>query len=306
MTDPEPGSAGLGDGVLPGLFAYLVWGVLPVYFKLTEHVDVLEVLAHRIVWAVPLGALILLFRRQWPDVRRAFLNARSFFWLFLAAAFIGLNWCIYIYAVQQDQVFQASLGYYINPLMYVAIGVMFLGESLRRLQRVSIALAAVGVLVLTVSYGELPWIALALGLTFTAYGVIRKQIPVGAMPGLFIETLLLLPLAAAWLVWITANDASSFTTVSRGTDFLLLLSGPLTVIPLLCFAVAARKLTLTTIGFMQFIAPTLQFLIGVAYGELLTTAHLVCFAFIWTAVGLFSFDVVQANRRQAKSRAKPV
>jgi len=293
----QPDSNGSGQGVVAGLVAYLIWGVLPVYFKLTEDVDVLEVLAHRIVWAVPFGALILFARKQWPEVRKALRNLRSLAWLMLAALLIAVNWLIYIYAVQHDQVFQASLGYYINPLMYVAIGVVFLGEPLRRLQRLSILLATVGVLVLTVSYGALPWIALSLGVTFTAYGVIRKQIAVGAMPGLFVETLVLLPAAAVWLLWVDSLGTGSFANLSVGTDLLLMMAGPLTVVPLLCFAIAARKLTLTAIGFMQFIAPTLQFLVGLYYGEVLTTAHIVCFVFIWLAVGLFSYDVLNANRR---------
>ncbi len=287
------------DGIVPGLVAYLIWGFLPIYFKVTEHVDPLEVLAHRIVWAVPFGALILWARKQWPEVFRALTDPRLFFWLLLAAVFIAVNWYVYIYAVQTDQVYQASLGYYINPLMYVAVGVVFLGEHLRRLQKISLVLATIGVLVLTVSYGQLPWIALVLGISFTAYGVIRKQIPVGAMPGLFVETLLLLPLAAGWLVWIGTTGQASFVSGSVGNDVLLIVAGPLTVVPLLCFAIAAKKLTLTAIGFMQFIAPTLQFSVGVAYGEELTPAHFVCFLFIWTAVGLFSYDVIRANRRSA-------
>lgn len=292
------------DGVIPGLIAYLIWGFLPIYFKLTEHVDALEVLAHRIVWAVPFGALILWARKQWPEVRRALTSPRLFFWLFMAAAFIAVNWYVYIYAVQTDQVYQASLGYYINPLIYVLVGVVFLGERLRRLQVISLVLAAIGVLVLTVSYGRLPWIALALGVSFTAYGVIRKQIPVGAMPGLFVETVLLLPFAAGWLGWIAATGQASFGSGPISNDVLLIIAGPLTVVPLWCFAIAAKKLTLTAIGFMQFIAPTLQFSVGVAYGEELTPAHIVCFAFIWTAVGLFSFDVVQANRRRPRLRPR--
>ena len=221
----------------------------------------------------------------------------------MASAMIAVNWYVYIYAVQTEQVYQASLGYYINPLMYVLVGVAFLGERLRPLQVVSIVLAAIGVLALTVSFGSLPWIALALGVSFTAYGVIRKQIPVGAMPGLFVETALLSPLAVVYLVMLIGAGQASFLTASVGNDILLIIAGPLTVVPLLCFAIAARKLTLTAIGFMQFIAPTLQFSVGVAYGEELTTAHVVCFLFIWTAVGLFSFDVVRANRRASRSPA---
>lgn len=305
MADNNNKPAAATDGIIAGLIAYLIWGFLPIYFKLTDEVAPLEVLAHRIVWAVPFGALILWARRQWPEVRRALTSPRLFFWLFMAAAFIAVNWYVYIYAVQSDQVYQASLGYYINPLIYVLVGVVFLGERLRRLQVVSLVLATIGVLVLTISYGRLPWIALALGISFTVYGVIRKQIPVGAMPGLFVETLLLLPFAAGWLGWIEATGQASFGSGSLGGDILLIIAGPLTVVPLWCFAIAAKKLTLTAIGFMQFIAPTLQFLVGVAYGEVLTPAHLVCFLFIWTAVALFSYDVVRANRRQGRVKAAP-
>lgn len=291
------------DGIVPGLIAYFIWGFLPIYFKLTQHVAPVEVLAHRIVWAVPFGALILSVRRQWPEVRRAVGSPRVLVWLLVAAALIAVNWFVYIYAVQNDQVYQASLGYYINPLMYVLVGVIFLGERLRRLQVISVILATIGVLVLTVSYGRLPWIALVLGLSFTAYGVIRKQVAVGAMPGLFVETSVLLPVAAGWLLLMVGAGQASFLAISPANDILLVIAGPLTVVPLLCFAIAAKKLTLTTIGFMQFIAPTLQFAVGVAYGEILTPAHIVCFMFIWTAVGIFSFDVIRANRKPVHMRA---
>ena len=303
MTAPAADSDSRYDGVPAGITAYVIWGFLPIYFKLTQHVAPLEVLAHRIVWAVPFGAVIVALRHQWPDVRRAVTTLRVFFWLFLAAMLIAVNWYIYIYAVQSEQVYQASLGYYINPLMYVLIGVAFLGERLRRLQVVSLVLAALGVVILTVSYGQLPWIALALGASFTAYGVIRKKVAVGAMPGLFVETLLLLPLAAFWLAALVESGTSSFWYGSAANDILLLIAGPLTVVPLLCFAVAARKLTLTVLGFMQFIGPTLQFAVGVAYGEPLSPASLVCFVLIWTAVSLFSWDVLRANRRRAATGA---
>ena len=300
MAENKPTAA---DGIVPGLVAYLIWGFLPIYFKLTQHVDAFEVLAHRIVWAIPFGALILLLRRQWPEVWRAVSSPRVLFWLVTASALIAVNWYVYIYAVQTEQVYQASLGYYINPLMYVLVGVAFLGERLRPLQIISIVLATTGVLVLTLSYGALPWISLALGISFTAYGVIRKQIAVGAMPGLFVETTVLAPLAAGYLWMLVGAGQASFLSASTGNDILLIIAGPLTVVPLLCFAIAARKLTLTAVGFMQFIAPTLQFSVGVAYGEKLTTAHIICFLFIWIAVALFSFDVVRANRRTARARA---
>ncbi len=303
MTDLENNNSTPVDGVIAGLTAYLIWGFLPIYFKVTGHVDALEILAHRIAWAVPFGALILWARKQWPEVIAAFTRPKVLFWLVMASVFIAINWFVYIYAVQTEQVYQASLGYYINPLMYVAVGVAFLGEKLRRLQVYSLILAAFGVLILTMSYGRLPWIALVLGVSFTAYGVIRKQVAVGAMPGLFVETCLLLPLAVGWLVHLFQVNEASFLKGSAVDDVLLVIAGPLTVVPLLCFAIAARKLTLTAIGFMQFIAPTLQFFVGVAYGEALTPAHIACFVCIWTAVALFSFDVLRANRRLRRASA---
>ena len=171
------------DGVLTALIAYVLWGVFPVYFKLVQAVPPTEVLVHRIVWAVPFGALILHVRRQWPEVRHAFASPSTIFWLALAALAISANWFIYIWAVQQEEVLQASLGYYINPLMYVLVGVAFLRERLRRAQVISVLLAAVGVGYLTIRGGEFPFVAVSLALLFTLYGVIRKQVAIGAMPG---------------------------------------------------------------------------------------------------------------------------
>ena len=287
------------DGVLSALIAYVLWGVFPVYFKLVQAVSPTEVLAHRIVWAVPFGALILYARKQWPEVRAAFASPSTIFWLALAALFISVNWFIYIWAVQQEEVLQASLGYYINPLMYVLVGVVFLKERLRRPQVVSVLLAAIGVSFLTIKGGQFPFVAVSLALLFTLYGVIRKQVGISAMPGLFIETLLLFPLAMAWLGWLMISQQAEFGQGGPSISSLLVLAGPLTVVPLLLFAIAARRLTLTVIGFMQFIAPTLQFIVGIFYGEVLTTAHLVCFGCIWAAVAIFSIDAFyqQKSRR---------
>lgn len=290
FTDAE-----LRSGVVLGLAAYTLWGVFPVYFKWIETVAPLEVLTHRIVWAVPFGALIILARSQWPEVRRALSHRKMVFWLTLAALSIALNWLIYIWAVQNERIFEASLGYYINPLMYVLVGVVFFGERLRRLQRLAVLAAFVGVTYLTVSGGVLPWVALSLAALFTAYGVIRKRVVIGAMPGLFVETLILFPIAFAWLAWLLANQQASFIASGLPMSALLMLGGPVTVVPLLLFAIAARRLTLTTIGFMQFLAPTLQFATGIYYGEPLTTAHAVCFGLIWAAVILFSLDAIRAK-----------
>lgn len=287
------------DGLIAAFMAYLMWGVLPVYFKLVGDVAVTEVLVHRIVWAVPFGAVIIFWRRQWSEVRQALGDARVLGFLTLAAVLIGVNWFVYIWAVQSNQIFEASLGYYINPLLFTLAGVLLFGERLRRFQTAAVFLAATGVLVLTISRGQFPVIALSLGTLFTIYGVIRKQVVVGGMPGLFVETLVLFPLSAAYLIWIMNAGDAAFTPSNPSMVGMLLLAGPFTVLPLLCFALATRRLSLSTVGFMQFIAPTLQFITGLYYGEVLTTAHAVCFGLIWIAVGLFSWDAWRASRPAA-------
>lgn len=278
------------DGVISALIAYLMWGVLPVYFKLVVEVAPVEVLAHRVIWAVPFGLLIIMARRQGGEVWQALSHPRTLVFLTISAVMIAVNWLIYIVAVQQDQIFQASLGYYINPLMYVVVGVVFLGEKLRRFQLVAVALATLGVAILTVNGGQFPWIALSLAVLFTIYGVIRKQVAVGGMPGLFVETIVLFPLAAGYWGWLEMSGGAAFSLSQPGFAALLMLAGPLTVLPLLFFALAARRLPLSLIGFLQFIAPTLQFLMGLYYGETLTLAHLLCFGLIWTAVLFFIAD----------------
>jgi chloramphenicol-sensitive protein RarD len=288
----------LRDGVIAGLVAYLIWGVLPVYFKTVAAVGPLEVLSHRIIWAIPFGAAILFARRQWPEVWRALTHRTMRAWLTLSAVFIAANWLIYIWAIQDERIFETSLGYYINPLFYMLVGVVFLGEKLRRLQVAAVVLAAIGVMVLTISGGKLPLVALSLAATFTIYGVIRKRVVIGGMPGLFIETLLLSPFALGWFIWIQLHGEAMFASGDASLTFWLVMAGPITALPLLCFALAARRLPLTTIGFMQFLAPTLQFFAGIYYGEQLTTAHLICFSCIWAAVAFFSFDAVSAGKKK--------
>lgn len=300
MTDSQAAAATTEtrNGVLAGLAAYALWGMFPVYFKLIGMVSPVEVLTHRIVWAIPFGALIIYSRRQWKEVGHALTDRSTLAWLSLSALCISVNWFIYIWAVQNDRIFEASLGYYINPLVFVLASVVLMGERLRRLQLVAVCLAAFGVLYLTISGGVFPWAALSLALLFTGYGVIRKQVAIGAMPGLFIETTLLMPFALGYLVLLVLDGSAALTHGGAGLTGLLMLAGPITVIPLLLFAVAARRLTLTTVGFMQFLAPTLQFLTGLYYGEHLTSAHLVCFVCIWVAVLCFSYDAVQAGRKK--------
>jgi len=285
------------DGLIAGLVAYVIWGILPVYFKIVGAADPLEVLTHRVIWAVPFGAIILTLRRQWGQVSLALRHRQMMGWLALSALLIAMNWFAYIWAIHDQRIFETSLGYYINPLTNMLVGVLFFHERLRRLQSLAVALAATGVIVLVVSGGQVPWVGLFLALSFTGYAVIRKKVVIGAMPGLFVETLLLLPFALTWLGWLFANAAPAFAAGDTGLNFWLMMAGPITALPLLCFTVAARRLPMTMIGFMQFLAPTLQFCTGVYYGELLTPAHIICFGFIWLAVIVFSVDAARAGRR---------
>jgi chloramphenicol-sensitive protein RarD len=297
MTTAAAGSdAGQRGGVLFGLLAFSLWGIFPVYFKWIESVAPLEVLGHRVLWAVPFGAIILTLRGQWRDVRGTLVDRRILAWLVLAALCISINWLIYIWAVQNGRILEASLGYYINPLMFVVVGTMVFGERLQRFQAIAVGLATIGVLFLTISGGVFPWVALSLAALFAAYGVIRRQIAIGAMPGLFIETSLLLPIAAAWIAWLIAQGEASITSGDVGLAGLLVLGGPITVLPLLFFAIAAKQLSLTAIGFMQFLAPSLQFAVGLYYGEPLTLAHKICFACIWLAVAFFVYDAVTRKK----------
>jgi len=290
------------NGLIAALVAYGLWGFLPLYFILVKGVAPLEVLVHRVIWAVPFGALILQVRHQWPEVRRALTHRRMLAYLSLSAVLIACNWLVYIYAVQDAQIFQASLGYYINPLLFALTGVIFLGERLRRAQSAAIVLAAIGVLVLTFSGGRFPAIALFLGTSFTIYGVIRKQVVIGGMAGLFVETAVLLPFSLGYLLFLVGSGQAAFAGGDPALSVLLTAAGPITVVPLLAFALAARRLNLSTVGMLQFIAPTLQFLIGVWQGEPLSGAHVVCFACIWAAVALFSWDALRAARRAAAAR----
>ena len=284
------------DGLASAVIAFVLWGIFPLYFIVIKEVPAIEVLVHRIIWAVPFGALIIHLRGQWAEVISALKNRRTLMLLTLSAIVITSNWLVYIWAVQLEQINQASLGYYINPLLFALAGVLIFGERLRRAQTTAVILAAIGVAYLTLSGGQIPTIALFLGSAFVIYGVIRKQVLIGGMPGLFIETLVLLPVALGYLIWIMLTGEAAFSLGDPQLAGILLLAGPLTVIPLLFFALAARRLNLSTVGMLQFIAPTLQLVIAVIFGEELTAAHAVCFILIWLAVILFSIDAWRTNR----------
>ncbi|HXI88102.1 MAG TPA: EamA family transporter RarD [Parvularculaceae bacterium] len=303
MINPLPSRAlrqsEVGLGLLCGVAAFMIWGLFPLYLKQLSAASALEILAHRIVWSTPFGAIIIFARRQWPEVGAAFRSRRVLVMLTMSAFAIAANWGLYVWAVVNDRVLEASIGYYINPLMYVAAGVFVLGERLRRAQIAAIALAGAGVLILTIGASQFPWTAITLAVLFTAYGYIRKTAPVGAMPGLFIETLILSPVALAYIFWLMQTGAAAFAGADHRLTVLLVIAGPVTVIPLLFFALAARRLRLSTIAFLQYIAPTGQLILGLLYGERFTLAHAICFGFIWAGLALFSFDAARASRAPA-------
>ena len=291
-------------GFLFGLGAYLVWGVMPLYFKALAHVSALEIVAHRVLWSlVFLGVLVALWRR-WPAIRTALANRKVLATLAITTLLIGVNWLTFIYAVVAGHVLEGSLGYYLNPLVNVLLGVVLLKEKLTRAQVFATLLAASGVAVLAAGAGSGLWISLTLAATFAIYGFLRKIVDVDSVEGLTIETFLLAPIALAWLLWLRNEGSAAFTSIGIGTDLLLVFGGALTAIPLLMFTAAARRLPYSTLGFLQYIAPSLQFLLAVlVFGEPLTTAHIICFGAIWTALAIFSFEGLRAFRDRATASA---
>jgi len=277
------------SGALFALGAYGLWGIVPIYWKKLGGIPAAEIVAHRVVWSVLFVAIGLALVRGFGSVGVALRSRRTLAFLAVTTTLIALNWGIFIWAVQAGHILQASLGYYVNPLMSVAMGVVFLKERLSRPQKIAVALAAIGVLVLTVAGRSFPWVSLLLALTFASYGLLRKIAPVEALAGLFVETLLVTPLALAFVIFREHAGTGALVTGSLGRGVLLAMAGPITAVPLLLFAAAARRLSLSTLGFFQYIAPTLQFLCAVLlYGEKLTAAHLATFACIWAALAIFT------------------
>ena len=290
--------AGSEQGGLPyALVAYGIWGFIPLYFKLLDSVPALEVLAQRVVWSLPLCFLIMFFRRQIGDFLAALRDWRALRLLLASSALIAINWLVYIYAIFTDHMLAASLGYYLNPLVNVLFALIFLGERLSRWQMAAAAVAGVGVAILLAGALDTLWISLLLALTFGAYGLIRKVAPVGALPGLAIETTLLLPpalLVAGYYLW--SGDGRGFGADPR-ISLLLASAGVITAIPLLLFATAARRMSYVALGFVQYLAPSIVFLLGLfMFGEPLKPAQLLCFVLIWISIVIFSIDLWRKAR----------
>ncbi|EMQ2878340.1 EamA family transporter RarD [Vibrio navarrensis] len=285
------------QGVLLAIGAYTMWGIAPIYFKSISSVSALEILSHRVVWSFFLLAALLHFGRNWRTVSAVITNKSKMLYLVSTAILVGVNWLIFIWAVNANHMLDASLGYYINPLFNVLLGMIFLGERLRKLQWFAVALAACGVLVQLVMFGSVPIVAIALAMSFGVYGLLRKKVSVDAQTGLFIETLVMLPAAAIYLLFIAFTPTSNLLDNPASLNILLVAAGVVTTLPLLCFTGAATRLKLSTLGFFQYIGPSLMFLLAVLiYGEAFTSDKAITFAFIWGALVLFSFDGLRNNR----------
>lgn len=279
--------------------AYTLWGIAPLYFKQIDFIPAPEILIHRIVWAFLLLLLILLLLKQGRDTLAVFAKPKLVAWLLLSSVLLGGNWGLFIWAVNNNHMLDASLGYYINPLLNVLLGMLFLAERLRKLQWLAVILASLGVLWQIIGYGAVPWIALALASSFAVYGLLRKKLAVDAIKGLFVESLLLLPLAL-WYWWAYADSpAANLLANSAALNLYLVAAGLVTTVPLLCFIAAARRLQLSTMGFFQYIGPTLMFIFGVwLYREPFALERLFTFGLIWLALLCYSLDAWRHNVRK--------
>ncbi|UVK38049.1 EamA family transporter RarD [Mesorhizobium sp. AR10] len=283
-------------GFLLALGAYLLWGMLPFYMKAVAHLPLAEVIAHRIVWSVPIAAAVLIWAGRTADFKAAIRSPRTIAMAALTAALISVNWGIYVWAIAVDRTVETALGYYINPLVNVVVGALLLGERLDRLQIAAVVLAAVAVMVLTIEGGKLPWVSLALAFSFAAYGFFRKTLPIGPSQGFLLEVLLLSVPALGYIIFLIADGQDHFVS-SNATDTALLIGcGPVTSVPLLLFAFGARLLRLSTIGIMQYIAPTIVFLIAVLiFNEPFGTTQAIAFGLIWAALAMYSWSMFRGR-----------
>lgn len=288
----------MNRGVLYAAGAYILWGFFPIYWKALQHVPATEILSHRMVWSLVLVAILLFLSRQREWIQQVRQDRRIFFFYTTSAALLSINWLTYIWGVNAGFVIETSLGYFINPLVSVLLGVVFLGERLRRGQWTAVLLAFAGVVYLTISYGRLPWIALTLAVSFAFYGLIRKKAPLPSLPALGIETAVLTPIALGYIVWLQATGAGALMS-DPSTTVLLMLCGVVTAVPLLLFGAGARRIHLSTIGLLQYLAPTIQFLLGVyLYSEPFSRNRLIGFVMIWLALILYTTDALRHHRHR--------
>lgn len=289
----------MNKGIFYGIASYVIWGFFPIYFKLIHEVPALQIVGNRIVWSFIFLSILLFYRHQWRPLLASIEGPRFLLIFLISSILLALNWLTYVWAVNAGYIVETSLGYYINPLVSVLLGVIFLRERLRSMQWLAVGLAALGVLYLTINYGRLPWIALLLACSFGLYGLAKKTAPLGSFYGLSVETGMLFVPSLIFLLFLHANGQGAFGQVSPLTMVLLVLTGPVTAIPLLLFGSAAKMINLSMLGLLQYIAPTLQFLIGVLlYKEPFSTSTLLGFIVIWIALAILYIDGYLVRRRQ--------
>ncbi|MBD1580725.1 EamA family transporter RarD [Pseudoalteromonas sp. S16_S37] len=291
-------------GYLFASLAFLMWGLAPIYFKQIDFIDAMEILVHRVIWSVVFIAVIVGLLKQWHKVQHIIKKPKLLLMLCVSACLLGFNWGLFIWAVNNEHMLDTSLGYYINPLLNVLLGMIFLAERLRKWQLVAVGFAVVGVLIQVVSFGSFPVIAFALASSFSVYGLIRKKVPVESLPGLLLEAAILLPLALAYWYFSAPTTTSDLSENSILINILLISAGVVTTLPLLCFTAAAKRIPYSTLGFFQYIGPSLMFVLAVVfYGEEFTAQRVVTFVFIWSALALFSWDAYQFSRKLRKQQA---
>lgn len=291
------------QGIIAVVLAYAWWGFMPIYWKLLDHVGSGEILSGRVIWSFVFTLMLVLIGRNFSvliqDLKNLWRDKKSFWSLVLASYLVTGNWFLYIFAVNEGYIVQASLGYYINPLLSVLLGIIFLKEKLSVAQKLSVLIAATGVILLTISYGVIPWIAMLLASTFAFYGLIKKRITIDPLRGLTLETLFVLPVALAYFSYIVATDQAVFFSSNFTTTILLILTGVATAVPLVLFAKGTKTMPLYMSGFIQYIAPTLMLLIGIfVYGETFSKIEFFSFSFIWVALLLFTFSKIIELRRK--------
>ncbi|WP_295798570.1 EamA family transporter RarD [uncultured Microbulbifer sp.] len=293
-------------GLLAGMGAYLIWGFAPLYFKLLSDLSATEILSHRSIWSLVLALILLAVLGKLSGLREVLGSGKTVAALVLSTALISTNWLIFIWSVTNNHLLDASLGYYINPLISVLLGVVVLGERLRPMQWLAVLLAAAGIAYELWQFGRLPMVALGVALTFGFYGLVRKKTPVDSLTGLTVETLFLLPLAVGFLFW-TSSPTSNLLDNSWQLNALLLAAGPITLTPLLLFNIAARRLNLSTLGFLQYLGPTLMFFFAtLIYKEPFDSSKLVTFIFVWVALGFYSADALLQRRKLRALRKRAV
>lgn len=302
-TSQQASDSAATRGFLFALSAYGLWGVLPIFLKLVDHIPAAEVVAHRILWSVPVAGAVLLALERTADVKAAFRSPRTLALVALTASMVTINWGVYVLAIATARTVDGALGYYINPLVSMALAALFLGERLSRAQMAAVGLAVLAVAVLTVEAGGLPWISLVLATSFAIYGFFRKTLPIGPSQGFFLEVLILSVPSLAYVTWLAARGEGHFVMSQPDDIWLLVLCGPVSAVPLMLFGFGARLLRISTIAIMQYIAPTIAFLIAVfVFREPFSAWKMVAFAMIWSALALYSWSMFSGRAAKARDR----